>query len=106
MRGGLDQSRISLPRKPGWEYFADACLDVAAHYTAATAKREQEGLPCIGLCLDRRQQSQVAEAVHRDNIKSYISQCCAQIRTYVRNWECAYDCSDTLYKGPDTPPRR
>ena len=68
--------------------------------------REQDGLPCTGLCVDRRQQSQVAEAVHSDNIKSYMCLCCAQIRTYVRNWECAYDCSDTLYEGSGAPPRR
>ena len=65
-----------------------------AYYVRATQKREQQGLPCIGLCTDRRQQAQVAEAVHSDNIKSYMCQCCAQMRTYVRNWECTYDCSD------------
>ena len=36
----------------------------------------------------------MAEAMRSDNIKSYMCLCCAQMRTYVRNWECAYDCSD------------
>ena len=69
-----------------------------AYYVRATQKREQQGLPCIGLCTDRRQQAQVAEAVHSDNIKSYTCLCCAQIRTWVRSWECAYDFSDTNRK--------
>jgi len=44
--------------------------------------------------MGRRQLAQVAEAMHSDNIKSYICLCCARIRTNVRNWECAYDCWD------------
>ena len=72
----------------------DACLDAVAYYLRATQKREHEGLPCHGLCSDRRQLSQSAEAMHSENVKSYVCLCCAQIRTWVRDWECAYDCSD------------
>ena len=48
--------------------------------------------------MDRRQLAQVAEAGRSDNIKSYVCLCCAQIRTWVRSWECAYDFSDTKRK--------
>ena len=63
-----------------------------AYYIAATAKREEEGMPCAGSCNDRRLLSQVAEAVQNDDIKSYMCLCCSQIRTWAMNWECAYDC--------------
>ena len=84
----------SPPRKPGWTRFTDDSLDAVAYYVRATQRREQRGLPCIGVCTDRRQQAQVAEAVHSDNIKSYVCLCCAQLHTYARNWECACDCTD------------
>ena len=90
---GLGRSRKPLPRSRGyqWQLIRDNTLEPVAYYTAATQQREREGLPCTGVSVDRRQLTQAAEALHSDNIKSYICLCCAQIRTYVRNWECAYD---------------
>ena len=88
-------AQIPPPRKPGWKRFTDDSLEAVAYYHRATEKREQQGLPCIGLSMDRRQLAQVAEAVHSDNIKSYMCLCCGQIRTWVRSWECAYDYTDT-----------
>ena len=93
---GLGRSRKPLPRSRGyqWQLIRDNTLEPVAYYTAATQRREREGLPCTGVSVDRRQLTQAAEALHSDNIKSYICLCCAQIRTYVRNWECAYDVWD------------
>ena len=88
------QSRKSLPRRKGWKRFTDDSLDAVAYYLRATRKREERGLPCNGVSMDRRQLSLVADAMHSDNIKSYMCLCCAQIHTWVRNWECAYDCFD------------
>ena len=97
---GLGQGEMQLIaqiplRNPQWQRFTDANLEAVAYYCKATEKCEQQGLPCIGLCMDRRQLAQAAQAVHSDNIKSYVCLCCAQIRTWVRSWECAYHCSDT-----------
>ena len=89
----------TLPRKPGWRRYAGANLNAAAHYQAAAIKREQEGVPCVGLCNDRRQLSQMAGAVHSDNIKSYMCLCCYQMRTRARNWECAYEHRDEEKKN-------
>ena len=66
---------MSFSRKPGWQRFADARLDYAAHCTAATARHGREGLPCIGLSIDRCQLSQLAEAAHSDSIRSYMCLC-------------------------------
>ena len=93
------QSRKSLPRRKGWKRFTDDSLDAVAYYLRATRKREERGLACNGVSMDRRQLSLVADAMHSDNIKSYMCLCCAQIHTWVRNWECAYDCFDEEKKN-------
>eukprot|EP00959_Pyramimonas_sp_CCMP1952_P349679 7327086-Pyramimonas_sp.AAC.1 len=69
--GEPGQSGKSFPMRPElqreWRRLAGDSLEAVAYYLRATHKREQQGLPCNGLSMDRRQPAQVAEAVHSGN---------------------------------------
>ena len=74
-----------------WQRVRDDAFDALAYYTQAALQREQDHIPIIGPSVDRRQLTLMTKLVRSENVKSYICLCCAQVKTYVRNWTQAYD---------------
>ena len=61
---------------------------VISNYIQAVCVRERQGMPTVGVCVDRRALRPLNAML--ENVRSMICFCCAQVHTHVPLWERMY----------------